>query len=110
MIRVDYLPEIIRYLKELTTVLYEKGYFSFPETAKEYVDKLTFDIEINIASKSKKIAPRHFAKYGKGMYYITYKPNKRTTWYIFFNHKDNRYLIRYITNNHVSAQYIRGLK
>jgi hypothetical protein len=110
MISVDYSPETILYLKELTTLLYDKGYFSFPETAKEYVDKLTFYIENNIPSIPKKIAPRHFSKFGKDMHYITYRPNKRTSWYIFFNFKDDRYIIRYITNNHVSAQHIRGLK
>ena len=110
MANVDYSPEAIIYLKELTTLLYEKGYFSFAETAKEYVDKLTYYIENDISTTSKRIAPRHFSKFGKNMHYFTYRPNKRTTWYIFFNSRDDRYIIRYITNNHVSAQHIRGLK
>jgi hypothetical protein len=109
MISVDYSPEVILFLKELTSLLYSKGYFSYPETAKDYVDKLTYYIENDIATKTKKVAPKHFSKFGKNMFYVHYKPNKRTTWYIFFNVKDSRYLIRYITNNHASAQHIRGL-
>jgi hypothetical protein len=37
---------------------------------------------------------------------ITYKANARTQWYIFFQLKDDIYLVRYITNNHhPAAQY-----
>lgn len=102
------LAEVADYLDELAYKLYLKGYFGFIESAIEYVDKLTDDVHKNIHSKQKKLAPPRFRRYG--YHYITYKPNRRTTWYIFFNFRDDRYLISYITNNHVSAQHIRGLK
>lgn len=104
---VVFSPEIAEYLDELTYKLYLKGYFSYIESAKEYVNKLTDDVHQNIHKKQKKISPPRFKRFGS--HYITYRPNKRTTWYIFFWAKDDNYLIRYITNNHVSAQHIRGL-
>lgn len=107
---VNYRPVVISYLEDLTTILFNKGYFSYLSTSKEYVDKLTLTIEAEISTKLKKKAPKHFDRFGKNMYYITYRPNRRTTWYIFFTYKNDNYLIEYITNNHVSAHHIRGLK
>lgn len=104
---VMFSPEVIEYLDALTYKLYQKGYFGFIESAKEYVDKLTDDIHFNIHKRQKKVAPPRFKKYGS--HYVTYHANKRTTWYIFFWLKNNRYIIRYITNNHTSGQNIRGL-
>ena len=104
---VQFTPQVEDYLFDLIEILHQKGYFSFYDTAEKYVMKLLEDIESNIHIKQKKKAPVRFQKYAS--YYITYRPNKRTTWYIFFNVKDDRYLIRYITNSHVSAQHIRGL-
>jgi hypothetical protein len=103
-------PVAIDYLEELTFILYEKGYFGFYESACDYVDHIFDFIYLQLPTKPKQIAPKHFSKYGINMYYVTYKPNKRTTWYIFFNFKDDRYLIRYITNNHVAAHHFKGLK
>lgn len=98
---------VIDYLENLTSILYQKGYFGFPEGAKTYISKLTHEIESSIHLKLKKPSPPRFSRFGT--HYVIYRPNKRTTWYVFFNFKGNRYLIRYITNNHVSAQHIRGL-
>ena len=39
-------------------------------------------------------------------YYITYQRNSNTTWYIFFSVIEDIYFVKYITNNHVSGQYI----
>lgn len=43
------------------------------------------------------------------MYYVflVRKSSPRTTWYVFFSKSGNRYLIRYITNNHKDGAYIR---
>jgi hypothetical protein len=107
---VSYLPEVHLYLKELSLLLYEKGYFVFYENAEEYVIKLVTHIESNISTLPKKVAPDRFNRFGKNMHYITYRPNRHTTWYIFFQSKNDNYVVRYITNNHVSAQHIRGLR
>jgi hypothetical protein len=110
--KVLFLPIVENYLFDLVEILYKKGYFSFYENAEKYVSDIIIDIQTNINIRVKHKAPLRFKKYGTNLYYVTYKSNKRTTWYIFFsvhgNDKDT-YLIRYITNNHVSAHHIRGL-
>ena len=108
--KVNYSSESYEYLQELVDILFENDYFGFREDAKEYVQRLINYIENNIFTKSKYIAPKYFNRYGKNLFYIFYKPNKRTTWFVFFQLKDNVYLIKYITNNHVSGVHIRELK
>lgn len=106
-IKVAYHPLVIDFLEQLTFELYKKGYFGFYDSACEYVDKIIDDISSNIHIKPSKKAPSYFSKYGKNMFYISYQPNYQTTWYIFFNVYDSRYLIRYITNNHVSGHLLK---
>ena len=102
---VQYLPEIEIYLYELIELLYEEGYFSFPDQAIDYVHKIREYIESEILTAHKRKAPDIFARYGEGMLYFVYKANSRTSWYVFFQQRGDTYLIRYITNNHVSAKY-----
>jgi hypothetical protein len=64
------------------------------------------DINSIIQVKLYKKAPTYFKKYGNNMFYISYQPNSQTTWFVFFNIDDDRYLIRYITNNHVSGHLL----
>lgn len=109
---VLFTPRVEDYLLTLVTKLYEKEYFSYLENAENYVEDIVFEIKNNIYMKPKKKAPPRFRKYGKNLYYVIYRKSKRTTWYIFFTihgQEQNNYLVSYITNNHVSAQHIRGL-
>ena len=106
--KVAYHPLVIDFLEQLTFALYENGYFGFYDSACEYVDRMVDDISSNIHVKPHKKAPPYFNKYGKNMFYISYQSNNQTTWYIFFNMNDNRYLIRYITNNHVSGHLLKS--
>jgi hypothetical protein len=106
--KVLFSSDVESYLFDLIETLYYKNYFSFYENAEQYVFALIEDIQQNIAIKTKHLSPPRFRKYGT--HYITYHPNKHTTWYIFFKFKGDRFLIGYITNNHISAQHIRGLK
>ena len=88
------LPEVKQYLNDLITILYEKGYFSYEESAKKYVDDLLKDITNNLPSKLCKPSPKHFERYGKNMEYAAFKKNKHTTWYVFFDaYKDNEEII-----------------
>jgi len=106
---VLFLPEIQEYYYYLEEILYEKGYFSFPDSSKKYVKDLIDDIKMNLSTKLKRPAPKYFEIYGKNMEYAVFPKNKRTAWYVFFNkYKENGeiiYLVRYIGNNHVIAQY-----
>jgi len=103
--KVYYLPEIEIYLSELIELLYKEEYFSFEEQAVEYVERLKQYIENTIKTAYKRKSPDVVSRYGKDMQYVVYKANTHTSWYIFFQQRDDVYLIRYITNNHVSAQY-----
>ena len=97
------------YLDELMFLLYEKEYFGFPDSAKLYVDRLVLFVEQNIGILPGKIAPEYFHRFGKDLRYITFNANKRTSWYIFYQERNNIYLVRYITNNHVSSQHFNIL-
>ena len=81
--RVLAIPEVIDYMEELTTILYEKEYFGFSEHAHNYVDDLIDDIKTNLPKKINKPAPKHFQRYGTKLQYASFKKNRRTTWYVF---------------------------
>ena len=107
---VLFLPEVFEYFERLALILYEKGYFGFKETARKYVIELVTDIKTNLPTKPHKPAPAYFDKYGKTMEYASFRKNKNTTWYAFFTiyleNDEEIYLVRYIANNHVIAQYL----
>lgn len=109
------LPEVRNYFAELMQILYDKGYFSFKEDAIEYVTDLFADIERNIANKPRKPAPAYFERYGKNLFYATFRKSRHTQWYVFFTiHTDafldvKTFLVRYVSNNHVIAQYLIDL-
>lgn len=104
--KVLFAPEVEEDLYELIEVLVEKEYLGTYPFAISYVEDLIADIQQNIQSKLKKKAPAFFERYGKDMLYVTYQRNPNTTWYIFFSVDEDTYFIKYITNNHVSGQYI----
>lgn len=108
--KVLFLPEVRMYFQELQDILFEKEYFGFEESAVQYVRDLIFDIEASLPERLSKIAPPYFDRYGKGMKYATFRKNKHTQWYVFFNkYRENGeviYLVRYISNNHMIAQYL----
>jgi hypothetical protein len=110
--RVLFLPEIRDYFRELAEILYEKGYFGFEEAAIQYAEDLFNNIADTLPTKVKKTAPTYFNRYGKDMFYAVYQKNKRTQWYVFFNIYADKgemvYLVRYISNNHVIAQFLQN--
>ena len=107
---VTILPKVLDYLEKLVIILYEKEYFCFLETSRIYVKELLIDIKTNLPIKQHKPAPARFDKYGKGMKYASFRKNRHTTWYAFFKTYEKNgetfYLVRYIANNHVIAQYL----
>jgi len=62
---VVFSPEIEEYLFELTEILYKKEYFGFKKSAVQYVKNLISDIQNNLPSSVKHIAPVYFNKYGE---------------------------------------------
>jgi hypothetical protein len=85
-------------LEELVEILYDEDYFGFKIDCHLYVDKIYDFIESNIDYPISRNSPESFQKYGKK--YLRYKANNHTFWYIFFDEKDNRFLINHILNNH----------
>lgn len=85
-------------MDELVYTLFEEEYFSYSENAQLYVDKIVDFIISEINNFPHIVTPQklHYL----GSYYIFYKSNTRTTWYIFFEKKSQSYLITGIVNNH----------
>lgn len=104
------LPEVLEYLENLAVTLYEKGYFSFEETALKYITGLYDDIITTLPTRLHKPAPKYFDKYGKNMKYAVFKKSRNTLWYVFFKTYEKNgekfFLIRYIGNNYTVAQHI----
>lgn len=108
--RIIFLPETLKYFNELSTILYEKEYFGFEESALAYVDNLIDDIKNSLHTKVKKNAPPYFDKFGKGMQYATFRKSKNTQWFVFFTTYEINgelvYLVRHISNNHVTSHHL----
>lgn len=108
--KVLFLPEVRLYQRELQDLLFEKEYFGFEESAVQYVRDLILDIEETLPIRTSKEAPAFFNRYGNSMRYASFRKNRNTQWYVFFNkYKENDdiiYLVRYISNNHAIAQYL----
>jgi bifunctional pyridoxal-dependent enzyme with beta-cystathionase and maltose regulon repressor activities len=98
-ITVNYTNFVQDFFDELITTLFSKEYFSYEENAIAYVQKLVFYIEENIDGLPHKKSPNSLLKYGD--FYVFYKSDSRTPWYIFFSKKEKNYLIKYLTNNHI---------
>ena len=110
MNKVLFIPEVRKYVKELVPLLYQMGYFGYLDRSQKYVKELIDDIQTTLPTRLHKSAPKYFNQYGRNMKYAAFRKNKQTTWYVFFNtyKKDGEmfYLVRYIANNHVIAQYM----
>lgn len=96
---IVYQPEVEQYINDLVYILFYEDYFTYIENAIDYKDKIINFVEQNILLFPFKKTPKQLAHLGSK--YIFYTSNQRTTWYIFFESKDNNYLITYVTNNHV---------
>ena len=95
---IVYNPDFEKQIQKIVDVLFDEEYFGYIEFAIDYVNRIYDFIFQNINKPISKPTPKKFKKFGK--YYIKYKANNRTFWYIFFDKKDNQYLVNYILNNH----------
>jgi hypothetical protein len=96
--KVIFKDKVLDYLDELVFTLFKEEYFSYSENAQLYVDKIVDFIILGISSCPHKITPQKLQYLGFN--YIFYKSNNRTTWYVFFEKKNQNYLITGIINNH----------
>jgi hypothetical protein len=93
-------------LEDLIKILYDKEYFGFLNSSIEYVDYLydfIYTIPVQKFRKTKNPI--------QGQYYCKYRHNRQTTWFFTFDIRDDRFLIRYVINNHTSdyPRFIDGI-
>ncbi|MES2544981.1 MAG: hypothetical protein V4548_08860 [Bacteroidota bacterium] len=97
-IEVIFSKNVIFYLDELVYVLYKNEYFGFIETAEEYVSAIYDNVSEIILMNNHNQTPKSLQHFGK--FYIFYKSNERTTWFVFFEKSNDRILVKRIINNH----------
>jgi hypothetical protein len=106
MAEVVVAPLVHAKLDILEQLLYEREYFGFLESAEEYVNSIAdFILTIPKLMHHKTINPFY------GAYYVKYQvKNKRTLYYITFDKKEKRYLIKNIITSHKAdyPKYIKG--
>lgn len=95
---VIYSEEFHQSIEELVEILYAKEYFGFRVDCQFYADKIYDFIDFNVMKPISKNSPLAYQKFGKK--FIKYKANNNTSWYIFFDQKEHKFLINHITNNH----------
>lgn len=98
MEKVIFKTVILDYFDDLVFTIFRKEYFSYPENAILYVDKIVNFVSTEIFTFPHKQTPKPLQHLGSN--YIFYKSNNRTTWYIFFEKRNSNYLITGIINNH----------
>lgn len=76
----------------------KKNIFGFVESAEIYKDKIVEYIVSSISTFPHKKTPKSLEYLGSN--FIFYKTNSRTTWYVFFEKKDQNYLVTGILNNY----------
>jgi hypothetical protein len=106
--RIIYAKSFENYLTDLIDILFYKDYFSYIENAENYVVALKDEIEDYIDVKQHYQTPKKLSRHGN--HFIIISLNNRTSWYVFFEKKDNRFLIQYITNNHMEEAGLLKLK
>ena len=67
------VQEVRSYFNDLIPTLHKNDYFGFEDGARKYVKDLFNDIKQNLPNKLRKPAPKHFEKYGKNIYYASFK-------------------------------------
>ena len=103
-IEVFITQRVIDYLDELVFTLYKKEYFGFIESAEQYVQKIYDSIPEIIRLPTHQMSPKKLAHLGS--FYIFYKSNKRTTWYIFFEKQQQKFLITELSTTTASKPCI----
>ena len=97
--------DVVDYLDNLAMILFVENYFRFLESAENYVDEI-FDFVLTVPSQvSYDITNEKSIYYGKNLKYCRYRANKKTTWFIYFERRDCRYIVKHIENSHTVANF-----
>lgn len=95
---IQYSEEVEFFLNDLIDILFDNEYLGFQEDALNYVIKIVEFINQNISTYPSKTTPLNLTQFGEK--FILYKANAQTSWYIFFDQNEHKFLIKFITNNH----------
>ncbi|HAH56045.1 MAG TPA: hypothetical protein DCM02_12380, partial [Flavobacterium sp.] len=95
---INFQNGVLDYLDDLVFILFKEEYFGFMQSSYDYVDKIIDFINYNITTFPSRKTPPELKNFGSN--YIFYKSNQRTTWYVFFENKNNNFLITNIINSH----------
>lgn len=98
MEKIVFSQNVLNYFDDLISILFYEDYFSFEENAQLYVDNIVEFIYDSIENFPYKISPEELKYLGSN--YIFYKANSRTLWYVFFENKNEKYIITGILNSH----------
>ncbi|WP_291285946.1 hypothetical protein [Flavobacterium sp.] len=98
MEKIIFEKEVLNSFEDLVFALFKEEYFGFLESSQNYVGKIVDFVISGISSFPHKKTPKSLQYLG--LHYVFYKTNGRTTWYIFFDKKDQNYLITGIINNY----------
>ena len=102
---LQYQNNALSFLDDLIYKLFTKEYFGFIESSEDYTDKIVDFMDENIERFPSRKTPTKLKYFGN--YYIFYKINPRTTWFIFFEKDGDDFLITRIINNHCEeAKYL----
>ncbi|MCU7616808.1 hypothetical protein NZ698_06325 [Chryseobacterium sp. PBS4-4] len=95
---IVYKQEFENKINDLVDILYSRKYFGFEDYAVEYIEKIYDFIGNKISKPISRNTPQPFQKFGKK--FLRYKANSHTFWYVFFDQRDDKFLINHILNNH----------
>ncbi len=80
--RVIILPEVGDYFVELVETLYQKEYFGFRASAREYVTGLIDAIRDTLPNRVHRPAPSRFDPDDKGVWLATFRKNRTAAQYL----------------------------
>ena len=100
---------VLDQLSESVQALVEKNYFSDEDYAVSYLTDIVRFFQLNTDHMVVRPAPAYFKRYcviTNDLKYVSYRKNRRTTWYAFFDEYDNFISVVYLNNNHVIGHHL----
>ena len=98
MEKIIFSQKVLEYFDDLFLILFHQDYFSYEEIAQLYINNIVAFVYEYMVGFLHKSSPKELKHLGSN--YIFYKANSRTVWYLFFESKDEKYLITGIINSH----------
>lgn len=95
---------VLDQLSESVQELVDKNYFSDEDYAVSYLIDIVRFFQLNYAHLIVRSAPVYFKRYcvmTSQLKYLSYRKNRNTTWYAFFEAYDDTISVVYLNNNHM---------